>query len=50
MNLSVRGLDDLVSWLLSWGDQVEVLEPAALRARLHAAALAMVDRHGRPAP
>ena len=30
----VAALHELVSWLLSWGSQVEVLEPPELRAEL----------------
>ena len=45
MTFSVRGLDDLVSWLLSWGDQADVLEPAELRTRVSQAAQAIVRRY-----
>lgn len=46
MTLRVRGLDDLLGWLLSWGDQVQVLEPVALQTRVRAAALAIAARYG----
>ncbi len=46
MTLRVRGVEDLVGWLLSWGDQVQVLEPAALQTRLREAALAVAACYG----
>ena len=46
MTLRVRGIDDLLGWLLSWGDQVQVLEPPALRERLRESALAIAARYG----
>ncbi len=45
MTFRVRGLDDLVGWLLSWGDQAEVLEPVELRERLAAAARSIAERY-----
>ena len=45
MTLRVRGVEDLVGWLLNWGDQVRVLEPAALQTRLREAALAVAARY-----
>jgi predicted DNA-binding transcriptional regulator YafY len=40
-----RALDQLENWLLSWGDKMEVLEPAELRQRLAAVAASILDRH-----
>ena len=34
VTLKVRDLEEAVSWILSWGAKVEVLEPAALKTRL----------------
>lgn len=46
MTLRVRGVDDLTGWVLSWGDQAEVLEPQALRERLCAIARVLSSRYG----
>ncbi len=45
MTLRVRVLEDLLGWLLSWGDQVQVLEPAGLQQRLRESALAIAARY-----
>jgi len=42
---AIRDEADLVSWLLSWGHAVEVLEPSWLRERLVSAAEGIVNRH-----
>ena len=39
--------DQIEGWLLSWGDQMEILEPADLRTRLAETAMRMADRHGK---
>lgn len=41
----VRTFDQIAGWLLSWGDQMEVLEPAALRERLSETAARIAARH-----
>ncbi len=41
-----RAFDQIESWLLSWGDKMEVLEPAALRDRLAEVTRRMQARHG----
>ena len=33
--LQLGGLEEIERWILSWGDQAEVVEPAALRERLY---------------
>jgi predicted DNA-binding transcriptional regulator YafY len=38
----------MLTWLLPWGGAVEVLEPAALRARLAGEARALLARHAVP--
>lgn len=45
----VGGLTEITPWVLSWGDAVEVLAPAALRDRLAAVGRAMARRHAVPA-
>lgn len=40
-----RSPDQLENWLLSWGDKMEVLEPAELRQRMAAVAATMLERH-----
>lgn len=46
---AVRDVQELVSWLLSWGPAVEVLDPHWLRERLAAEARAVAARHAAPA-
>lgn len=41
----VRSFEQLESWLLGWGDKVEVLEPPELRERIAATAARMMSRH-----
>jgi predicted DNA-binding transcriptional regulator YafY len=48
VTLRVRRERDVLSWLLSWGARVRVLEPRSLRARLAHEAAAMLARHGEP--
>jgi len=35
LHLELGSLEEIERWILSWGDQAEVLEPATLRRRLH---------------
>lgn len=49
MRMTVRGWQELAWWILSWGGEVEVLEPAELRAFVRQsvrAAAALYDRPG----
>ncbi len=34
LQLQLGSLEEIERWILSWGDQAEVLEPAKLRQRL----------------
>lgn len=45
LTLRIRQESELVPWLLSWGQQVRVLEPASLRRRLYQEATAMLALH-----
>lgn len=45
MTLNVRSDPEFKSWVLSWGDQVEVLQPEALRLDIARTAEAMAKRH-----
>jgi predicted DNA-binding transcriptional regulator YafY len=47
---AIQHEQELVRWLLGWGDGVEVLGPASLRARMAAEALAVARRHALPPP
>jgi predicted DNA-binding transcriptional regulator YafY len=47
LHLLIDGLDEIARWVFGFGDQVEILAPAALRDRIHAQALRMVQHHGR---
>jgi predicted DNA-binding transcriptional regulator YafY len=38
--------EELVSWVISWGAKAEVLEPQALKDRIHAEVLAMLKASG----
>ena len=40
-------MDNLVSWMLTFGDKVEVLEPEEVRERLKAMADNMIKVYGR---
>ncbi|MDD4888962.1 MAG: YafY family protein [Phycisphaerae bacterium] len=42
---TVDGLGEISWWILGYGDQVEVLAPAALRSRVRKMAQAVVDRY-----
>jgi proteasome accessory factor B len=46
----VDGLDEIVRWILGFGAEVEVLEPAALRDRLYRVASQIAETHGSPGP
>lgn len=48
--VTVDGFDEIVWWLLSYGDQAEVLEPAELRARLAGHAKRMLAQHRKRRP
>jgi predicted DNA-binding transcriptional regulator YafY len=41
-----RTFEQIEGWLLSWGDKMEVLEPAMLRERLAETARRIVEKHG----
>jgi len=43
MTLRVTSTVDLYSWILRWGEKVEVLEPEELRQEVIETAKAMVD-------
>jgi len=43
MTLKVTNTVELYSWVLSWGEKVEVLEPEELRERVARTATAMLD-------
>lgn len=45
LTLHVRHEDDVLQWLLGWGAQVRVLEPASLRERIAAEAKAIVEHY-----
>jgi predicted DNA-binding transcriptional regulator YafY len=46
MTYRPRSFEQIESWLLSWGDKMEVLEPAVLRERLAETARRIVEKHG----
>lgn len=48
VTLHIRHADEATQWLLGWGAQVEVLEPAALRERIAQEALAVVRQYNTP--
>jgi predicted DNA-binding transcriptional regulator YafY len=43
--ISIEGLDEIVSWILSFGDSVEVLAPVELRTRLAEVASRLASRY-----
>ena len=43
--VQVDGLGEITSWILGYGDQVEVITPAALRKRVAAVASAVLRKH-----
>jgi predicted DNA-binding transcriptional regulator YafY len=47
---ALRDVQELLTWLLSWGRAVEVLSPDWVRARLADEARAIADRHAEPLP
>jgi proteasome accessory factor B len=50
MRLRVAGLIEITPWVLSWGDEVEVLEPPELRRSIAATARALARRYGVASP
>lgn len=44
VTLEVRHLDEILHWLLGWGDKVQVLEPAELKERLVQAAQGILNK------
>jgi len=40
--------EELLSWIMGWGAKAEVLEPQALKDRIHAEVLAMLKASGEP--
>ncbi len=46
MTVQVAGIVEIRPWILSWGDQVEVLEPASLRDAVSAAVRGAAARYG----
>jgi predicted DNA-binding transcriptional regulator YafY len=46
LSLEVGGLLEITPWVLGWGDAVEVLAPAELRARVAATARNLAARYG----
>lgn len=49
MTYRPRSVEQIESWLLSWGDKMEVLEPAVLRERLAEMAHRIAAKHERKA-
>jgi len=49
MRVTVAGTIEITSWILGWGETVEVLDPPDLRARIAEIGRAMADRHDRSA-
>jgi proteasome accessory factor B len=47
LRLVIDGLDEILGWVLSFGDQVEVLAPPALRQRVEAVAARVARLHAR---
>ena len=46
LQLQLGSLEEIERWILSWGDQAEVLEPARLRQRLAEVGRKFVARYG----
>lgn len=46
LTVTVAGIVEIRPWILSWGDAVEVLEPAALRDSVAGAVRGAADRYG----
>ncbi|GAC1467623.1 MAG: WYL domain-containing protein [Isosphaeraceae bacterium] len=49
LHFTVDGLEEILRWVLGFGDQVDVLSPSALQARLFQTATAVARRHA-PSP
>jgi predicted DNA-binding transcriptional regulator YafY len=49
LHFVIDGIDEILRWVLGFGDQVEVLAPSELRARLFEVSLGVARRH-RPTP
>ncbi len=47
ITFQVTGAQEMVSWLLSWGDQIEVLEPKWLREKVAEKAASICSLYGR---
>jgi predicted DNA-binding transcriptional regulator YafY len=47
LHLRIDGLDEILRWVLGFGDEVEIRAPVALRDRVHALALRTAHHHGR---
>ena len=47
MQFEVCGLVEMQSWIMQWGNQVEVLEPASLRKRIQAQALSIAKLYSK---
>jgi predicted DNA-binding transcriptional regulator YafY len=45
LSFEVAGVLEITPWILTWGDTVEVLEPAALRERIASMAAGMARRY-----
>jgi predicted DNA-binding transcriptional regulator YafY len=45
MRYLVRSLDQIEGWLLSWGDQMTVLEPEELRKKIRETAVRLLENH-----
>jgi predicted DNA-binding transcriptional regulator YafY len=46
MRVQVAGIVEIRPWIMSWGDQVEVLEPPELREVVATAARGLAERYG----
>ncbi|HEV3163235.1 MAG TPA: transcriptional regulator [Isosphaeraceae bacterium] len=46
LHLNVDGLDEILGWVIAFGDQVEVLEPDALRVKVREMAARMAKLNG----
>lgn len=45
VTLRVRNVNDVIQWVLGWGQHVRVLEPESVRLRVREEALAMLKNH-----
>lgn len=48
IELRLSGLEEVFRWIMSWGAQVEVLEPPELRERVRREAAALASSHAAP--